>query len=292
MENYLLPIDDGLPMRPAGEWAKVKLDYLIRYINVFETSMRQKWAIRNYIDLQAGPGKNRIRNTGEVILGSPLLALTATHPFTGYFFVDLQSESTQALTKRCSASPYFQQVNIRTGDCNVLIDQLNTELKRNEGHSLNLAFLDPEGLELKWSTVAKLASIQRMDLIINYPEGGLNRFLGRAVKSTGQTSVDAFFGSREWRTTYQESQVQGDSSPHWRLIEFYKSRLQALGYREVLRGDEVGDEPLIRNIEKRAPLYRLLFASKHPLGHKFWHAVTRRDVHGQQLLFRETPLQY
>ena len=46
--------------------------------------------------------------------------------------------------------------------------------------------------------------------------------------------------------------------------------------------------PLMRNAKHRAPLYRLLFASKHPLGHDFWGAITRRDVHGQQLLFRET----
>lgn len=254
--------------------------------------MRQKWAIRNYIDLQAGPGKNRIRKTGEVVLGSPLLALTATYPFTGYFFVDLESENTQALTTRCSTSPGYQQVDIRTGDCNVIVDEVVTELKRNEHRSLNLAFLDPEGLELKWATVAKLASVQRMDLIINYPEGGLNRFMGRAAKATGQTTVDEFFGNRDWRVIYRESQEQGEPNPHWRLIEFYKSRLQVLGYKEVLRGDEVGEEPLIRNFEKHAPLYRLLFASKHPLGHKFWAAVTRRNVDGQQLLFRESPLQY
>ena len=292
MEEYLLPADDGLPMRPAGSWAKEKLDYLARYIAVFETSMRQKWTIRNYVDLLAGPGKNQIRETGEVVLGSPLLALTTSHPFTGYFFVDLASENTQALAQRCSASPQCQQVDIRTGDCNLAVDQIVAELKRDEQRSLNLAFLDPEGLELKWDTIAKLASIQRMDLIINYPEGGLNRFLGRAMNSAGQTAVDEFFGDRGWRIAYQESQAQGEPNLHWRLIEFYKSRLQALGYKEVLRSDEVGEEPLMRNVERNAPLYRLLFASKHPLGHKFWTAVTRRDVHGQQLLFRESPLQY
>jgi three-Cys-motif partner protein len=172
------------------------------------------------------------------------------------------------------------------------VDQIVTELRHDEDRSLNLAFLDPEGLELKWATVAKLASIRRMDLIINYPEGGLNRFLGRAASSTEQTAVDAFFGSRGWRAAYQESQAQGEPNVHWRLIEFYRSRLHTLGYREVLRGDEVGDEPLMRNVEKNAPLYRLLFASKHPLGHKFWTAITRRNVDGQQLLFRESPLQY
>jgi len=40
MPNYLQPEDDGLLMRPAGAWAAIKLDYLVRYIDVFETAMR------------------------------------------------------------------------------------------------------------------------------------------------------------------------------------------------------------------------------------------------------------
>lgn len=39
---YLLPESDGLPTCPSGLWATEKLDYLRRYIDVFETSMR--WA--------------------------------------------------------------------------------------------------------------------------------------------------------------------------------------------------------------------------------------------------------
>lgn len=79
MEDYLLPVDVGLPMRAAGQWAKAKLDYLARHIDVFETSMCQCWTLRNYVDLQAGTGKNRMRTSGEVVLGSPLLALTTTY---------------------------------------------------------------------------------------------------------------------------------------------------------------------------------------------------------------------
>ena len=60
MYNYLRKIEDGLPVRTTGKWAAEKLDYLGRYIDVFETSMRKKWSSRNFIDLQAGPGKNYI----------------------------------------------------------------------------------------------------------------------------------------------------------------------------------------------------------------------------------------
>ncbi len=40
MHSYMQPQEDGLPMRSSGPWVAEKLDYLERYINIFETSMR------------------------------------------------------------------------------------------------------------------------------------------------------------------------------------------------------------------------------------------------------------
>ena len=67
-------------------------------------------------------------------------------------------------------------------------------------------------------------------------------------------------------------------------MDLYKGNLSRIGYKEVLRDDEVNDEPLMRNV-RGAPLYRLLFASKHELGHDFWHKITMRDLKGQRRLF-------
>lgn len=67
-------------------------------------------------------------------------------------------------------------------------------------------------------------------------------------------------------------------------MDYYKEKLRRLGYSEVRRDDETGDEPLIRN-SKNAPLYRLLFASKHARGNDFWQKITRRDKSGQTRLF-------
>ena len=281
MYTYLEQTEDNLPMRATGQWAAEKLDYLRRYIDVFETSMRNKWSQRNYIDLLAGPGKNKVKETNEILLGSPLLAVTTKYPFTTYYFVDNNQKNTEALMERCSASPLSGKIQIKTGDCNILIDSIVNEIIREGQSSLNLAFLDPEGLELQWKTVAKLASMRRMDLIINYPQGGLNRYMKSAYDQDGDTAVDRFFGDRTWRDVYRRYLVNRRIGLHRQLIDLYQNKLRGLGYIEVRRDDEIGDEPLIRNAKRNAPLYRLLFASKHPLGEKFWHAITRRDVHGQ-----------
>ena len=94
-----------------------------------------------------------------------------------------------------------------------------------------------------------------------------------------------FFGDREWRKIYAESLSKPGVHLHRRLMDRYKQNLQKLGYVEVVRDDETGDEPLMRNSRRNAPLYRLLFASKNTLGHEFWKKITRRDVHGQASLF-------
>jgi three-Cys-motif partner protein len=291
MQDYLEPVEDGLPMRKSGPWAAEKLDYLTRYINVFVTSMHDKpWRATHYIDLFAGPGKCRVTSTGDVLLGSPLIALKAPYPFTRYFFVDLDAENISALRQRCSASPVSGRVHYIVGDSNRKVQQIVGEIWTidsafipGEWSSLNLAFLDPEGLELEWETVKALAKLNRMDLIIHYPQMGLERYMLQASKADETTKVDLFFGGQEWREIYEVQCAK--PGLHRQLIDLYKEKLQELGYQEALRDDETGDEPLMRNAQKRAPLYRLLFASKHPLGHDFWHKVTRRDIHGQIRLF-------
>jgi len=269
-------------MRESGPWVAEKLDYVKRYINVFETSMRKKWSRRHYIDLFAGPGKCVCRRTGMVYLGSPLLALTTKYPFTDYLFVDCDSDSIAALQQRCRASSVLADVQFEVGDANRVAWKI---VERIQGvPSLNLAFLDPDGLELQWDTVATLAQIERLDLIIHYSQMGLSRVMPNVFGSETLTDVDLFFGDTEWRTIYEKYQRHEEQFLHRQLMDHYKSKLRGLGYEETFRDDEVGAEPVIRN-EKNAPLYRLLFASKHPLGLEFWQKVIGRNVYGQRRLF-------
>lgn len=284
--NYLEPRPDGLPMRASGSWASEKLDYLERYVNVFVTSMHSKpWRGIHYIDLFAGPGKCSSK-TGEVYLGSPVIALRAAPPFTRCFFADLDESNITALKQRCSASSGPSNIQYYTGDSNIAVNEIAKRIWTidrtfiaGQWSSLNLAFLDPAGLDLHWDTVATLARLNRMDMIIHYPLMGLARYMPKASKTTDSNKVDRFFGNQEWRAIYKK--WQGHRKLHSQLIDHYKERLYGLGYQEVLRGDETGYEPLMRNLKRRAPLYRLLFASKHPLGHDFWHKVTQRNVYGQ-----------
>jgi three-Cys-motif partner protein len=280
-EAYLKPIEDGLELRPSGGWAIEKLDYLRRYIDVFETSMRDKWAHRAYVDLFSGPGKCVDRKTGEIFLGSPLVALTTRYPFTEYWFADNDQTSIEALSLRYAVSPYADRVSCIKGDSREEVTNIVSRLR--EVPSLNLAFLDPEGLELEWGIVESLAEVERMDLIIHYPQMGLNRLMPVVFDSETPNEVDSYFGGSDWKGIYNRFRRREESFLHRQLMDHYKNNLSSLGYQETLRDDEVGLEPLMSN-ELRAPLYRLLFASKHRLGIDFWRKITSRDVKGQRRL--------
>ncbi len=280
-EDYLTGVDDGLEMRETGSWVCDKYYYLQRYIDIFETSMRDKWENRTYIDLFSGPGKCRDEKTNKIFLGSPLIALTTKYPFTRYFFVDINEAFISSLITRCANSSIYDRVVTYIGDSNEKVDKIIDEIKPVSG--LNLALLDPQGFELKWTTILKLASVSKMDLIIYYPQMGINREMPNEIDIKEETKIDLFFGGTEWREIYRAYRSKKDIFLHRNLLDLYKSKLQSIGYQEAKSIDEVENEPLIVNAQE-APLYRLIFASKHELGQGFWRRITEKDHRGQKRL--------
>jgi three-Cys-motif partner protein len=212
LDKYLLPENDGLPARTFGKWTKTKLDYLQRYIELFETSMRGKpWCARCYIDLFSGTGKYQIEGQTGYHLGSSLLALTTKHPFTHYFFTDKSQDNIDILSKRSNSLNSLKK-RFYVGDANIKVKEIVDEIinidqncSRNQWKSLNLAFLDPDGLELEWRIIETLATVNKMDLIIYYSQSGLTRNLKNYIMSDTNTIIDKFFGDREWRKIYKTS---------------------------------------------------------------------------------------
>lgn len=288
MQQYVRPDEDGLPMRAAGDWTEEKLDYLGRYVDMFVTSMRKRWRVLCYIDLFAGPGKLRLtkgRGGGQVILGSPLRILQHRYAFNHYFLVEKDTACHAALQARVQASNRAARVRCLLGDANMLVEEVLDEIGVAEpwpDASLSLAFLDPEGLELHWQTVAALARKRRMDLVIYYPQSGLDRTLDNP--SVGE-KISRWIGTTEWQQVYEEARCSG-VSPHSKLVELYCHQLAGLGYKvERAHCGEVTEQtPAIHHSVTRAPLYRLLFASKCSLGQQFWTKVLLRDPSGQRRL--------
>ena len=69
--------EDGLPLDEVGAWAKEKHERLRKYVDI-SRGVRKKWVQgtggATYIDLYCGAGRAVVRETGERIDGSPLVA--------------------------------------------------------------------------------------------------------------------------------------------------------------------------------------------------------------------------
>jgi hypothetical protein len=90
--KYLLDECDGLITNNSKPHSLEKWRTIRAYINIAMTAVKKRhWRGTFYIDLQSGPGKNRIGN--ECKLGSALIALTATQSFTHYRFNEIRPKA-------------------------------------------------------------------------------------------------------------------------------------------------------------------------------------------------------
>jgi len=163
MRSLSQPENDGLITPVVGHQSTDKHYFLERYIDIFTTSMKGKWSL-HFIDLFAGAGIERVKDSGTLRWGSPMLAAHATKPFDKLHLCELDTEKYEALKSRIGR--YRPDSQILNGDANQLAKQIAAEIPPR---SLSLAFLDPYGLQLDFSTIELLAGL-RADLIIFFPD--------------------------------------------------------------------------------------------------------------------------
>lgn len=264
--------NDGLITRDSGLWVKEKLYYLERYLDIFSVGMKKKWPEKlYYIDLFAGPGKCRIRETNEEVDGSPLIALR--FDFAKYFFFEGNDTCLEALQSRTRdrAPDKWEKVKIIPGDSNETIKaaQLPTD-------GLGVAFIDPTGIsQIPFETIRALTAGRQIDLIINFSEGmGIRMNLHQYTQSD-ESALTRFMGSARWRLRYEQSLTTFDQVCA-EIAREYLANLGSLGYLAV------DSEKIPVKAGQNALLYYLLFASKHPKGNEFWRKIALIDPHGQR----------
>ncbi len=248
---------------------------------IFNASMKGKWAKRAYIELFAGPGLGVIRDTTQIINGSPLVAIEQPIGFTRHIFVDINKSVIDALEKRIKYSKSLIDVNCINGDCNSSIEEIK---KRIDNSFLILTFIDPTSMQIRFSAIKELTANFHMDLIINFPLQAINRSYSYAMQGYEQ-KFDDFFGTNEWKAILNN--LSDTRSAGAKLLGLYKEQLKRLGYGDIkdLSCDqqiESGDI-LVRG-PKNIPLYYLIFASKKRIAYKFWDEVQKTRANSQRRL--------
>lgn len=266
-QNCTVPGPDGLAVQCVGPWTQEKHEYLRRYIDATRAVRKRYLAPTGtggagFVDLFSGPGMARVRDTGAIIEGSPLIALGHREaPFTSVVLCELNDENVACLRARTLNDR--ERVHVIPGDSRTTVDEA---LKSVPKYGLNLALLDPYAIDaLDFGVIRKLSAFQRMDLLVHFPTGDIRRNWLQGAKARLRRAMGA-----------DTKVTKPPDVP--RAIEEFRAELARLGYTgEAVRSVAVKHNGLT--------LYHLMFASKDERGDAIWQSITKTLATGQRRLF-------
>jgi three-Cys-motif partner protein len=143
--------------------------------------------------------------------------------------------------------------------------------------ALTLAFIDPENLNVAFETIRKLSACGQVDLLILFADR-MDLVRNVDLYERQQPSVlDRVMGAdSDWRGQWNQLANRTPENICRLFADEFKQQLRRrLGY--VVFGEKVISS-------EKAPLYRLIFASKNEKGLEFWNKITQKDRGGQMNL--------
>jgi three-Cys-motif partner protein len=262
---------DGLPVRASGPWSRDKLALLGYYLQPFAklcTRLAGGWY---FVDGFAGNGVNRVPDF-DLAKGTALLGLTTVPRPTGAILIELDAVDAEALDLRATRLGFPGVVT--QGDCN---QALPSRLRMLPDHRLpGVCVLDPEGLELDWSTIEACRMHRHgkwpFELLFYFSTPGAARTAGvedERLIAANERRLTRLFGNESWKAIADE-QRRGSLPPGEagaRYLDLYKAKLEGLGYRTLWR-------PALRVSGGLA--YHLIFASANDRGLKIMEYAMAR----------------
>jgi three-Cys-motif partner protein len=262
--------DDGLYCGEAvGSWVEDKHRLVAYYESLFSTGMKNKWDARVYVDLYAGAGLLKVRDSQKFLWGSPILALSVEEPFDKYIFCESNAESMAALKSRVTKHFPQADVDFVEGSCDGKLDEILDRIPKpsKNFHVLSFCFVDPYDLSIKFSTVRKIADrfVDFLFLLALYMDANRNQ---SHYLDTSNRKIDEFLGLPDWREKWIAS--KGLSFPRF-LAEAYAKQMETLGY--LATGFEAMKQ--VRSDVNNLPLYHLALFSRHKRAYEFWKHVLK-----------------
>jgi len=262
--------DDGLYCgEEVGSWVEDKHRLVILYESLFSTGMKNKWDARVYIDLYAGPGLLKIRDTNKFLWGSPILALSVKDPFDKYIFCESNVSSMDALKTRVRKHSPHADVDFIPGSCDDELDRILGRIPKPSKNFrvLSFCFVDPYDLSIKFSTVRRIAGrfVDFLFLLALHMDANRNQ---AHYLDPSNHKIDEFLGLPDWRERWIASETK--SFPRF-LAEAYAKQMETLGYLPT------GFEAMkpVRSDVNNLPLYHLALFSRHDRAYRLWKQVLK-----------------
>ncbi|MGH6792526.1 MAG: three-Cys-motif partner protein TcmP [Methyloceanibacter sp.] len=261
--------EDGLPLDDVGIWTKEKHTRLRRYVDI-TWGVRKRWVEGSggatYIDLFCGSGRAVVRETGERIDGSPVVAFKTARdckvPFSKIYIADESETSVSAAQQRLTT--ISAPVAIETGRAADTAHRIAEHLNK---HGLHLVFLDPFSLEgLPFSVIQSFSTLKHVDMLIHISAQDLQRNLDRYSASV-DSPLDLF--APGWRDVVDLKQRMDATRAAY--IKYWVAKIEGLGFPPGRFELIVGS--------RNQRLYWLVLISRHPRAAEFWDKI--RNISGQ-----------
>jgi three-Cys-motif partner protein len=264
--------DDGFLLDNVGPWAKEKHERLRKYVDISRATRRKfiegPSGAASYIDLYCGSGRAIIRDTGEKIDGSPLVAFKSARdgrvPFSEIHIADVSDEMCRAAVQRLIRIGGTPKAEIGPAEVTVrrIVSRLNP-------YGLHFAFLDPFNLQdLPFSVIETLGQLRYIDLLIHVSAQDLQRNL-RTYTKPEDGRLERF--APGWRKAVDVGQSQ--QGMRAALLAYWASKMEELGLGPARRAE------LVSAATKNQRLYWLVFASHSGFAKTLWEKI--QDVGGQ-----------
>ena len=272
-----------------GDWSIDKLnilkEYSERYSLILQNQRSEHTGLRRfshgYIDAFAGAGEHTHKATGEIVPGSPLIALNLEHKFDEYDFIDLNPERVERLQKIAEER---KDVRVHHGDCNDILMQTVLPKYKYENFRRALCFLDPYGLQLRWEVLATAGRMRSIEIFLNFPVMDMNRNAKKPriddVEPDHRRRMTAFWGDESWhgamfalspQTNFLDmfggDGIDLEKNDNESFAASFQKRLkEAAGFAYV-------PQPVPMKNSKNAVVYYLFFASNNEKGNKIVSAI-------------------
>ena len=228
----------------GGDWTQQKIEIVVDYARAYLVIMNSYPQFKClYIDGFAGSGDiNKDHKIDlESIKGAAIRILEIDNPksFDIYYFVELDESNKKDLENMINESFSEKMTYVVCDDCNNKLISMADYLRKNNSVR-TLAFIDPFGMALKWSSVEILKGLG-IDLWILVPTGiGMNRLLKRngdiseawlqklevSLGLTREEIKKHFYKSNTVNTLFgEETKMQKEKNAIDKAGELYKKKL-------------------------------------------------------------------
>lgn len=258
-------IDRGPEGKGVGRWVPEQKHVLLSaYLEGTRYAWKQ-WTNRVFIDPFCGPGRLQVEAEPFTRDGGALVAWRQANrggaPFTKMLVGDLANDRVEACSDRLLA--LGAPTTKFSGEAVITVKKMIAEIPATK--TLSFAYIDPYNLELlSFEIIEAIATLKSVDFAVHFSTMDLQR----NVEFEFDPTRARFDGTApDWRKKIdiRSRNKEGGANA---FFEYWCSLVRDLGFKFSEQ------MPLVRN-NRGAPIYRLVFFSRHSLPNRIWGDIAQ-----------------